>query len=121
MPHFLRAGRRNFRPEKLSAFQLFGRNYDFGFIFAQKTGFMPQLRLIYRRNPPLNFVRAVSTLRLLKCFLMICMVLSKKTFLSLFQYNGQWLRGLVERCRAEGQNLADAVLKTASSSLFVIQ
>ena len=70
MPHFLRAGRRNFRPEKLSAFQLFGRNYDFG--FARKTGFMPQLRLIYMRNPPLNFVWAVSTLRCIKCFLMIC-------------------------------------------------
>ena len=44
MPHFLRAGRRNFLPEKLSAFQLFGRNYDFGFIFAVKTGFMPHLQ-----------------------------------------------------------------------------
>ena len=43
MPHFLRTGRKKFRPEKFSAFQLFGRNYDFGFIFARKTGFMPQL------------------------------------------------------------------------------
>ena len=119
MPHFLRAGRKKFRPEKLSAFQLFGRNYDFGFILARKTGFMPQLRLIYRRNPPLNVVWAVSTLRSIKCFLMICMALSKKVFCLYFSIMANGWEGWLKD--AEGQNLADAVLKTASSSLFVIQ
>ena len=119
MPHFLRAGRKNFRLEKLSAFQLFGRNYDFGFIFARKKCFMPQLRLIYRRNPPLNVVWAVSTLRCIKCFLMICMALSKKVFCLYFSIMANGWEGWLKD--AEGQNLADAVLKTASSSLFVIQ
>ena len=84
-----------------------------------KTGLMPQLRLIYRQNPPLNFVRAVSTLRCIKCFLMICMALSKNVFCLYFSIMANGWEGWLKD--AEGQNLADAVLKTASSSLFVIQ
>ena len=84
-----------------------------------KTDLMPQLRLIYRQNLPLNFERAVSTLRCIKCFLMICMALSKKVFCLYFRIMANGLEGWLKD--AEGQNLADAVLKTASSSLFVIQ
>ena len=84
-----------------------------------KTGLMPQLRLIYRQNPPLNFVRAVSTLRCIKCFLMICMALSKKIVCLYFSIMANGWEGWLKD--EEGQDPADAVLRTASSSFFVIQ
>ena len=55
----------------------------------------------------------------IKCFLMICMALSKNVFCLYFSIMANGWEGWLKD--AEGQNLADAVLKTASSSLFVIQ
>ena len=50
---------------------------------------------------------------------MISMALSKKVFCIYFSIMANGWEGWLKD--AEGQNLADAVLKTASSSLFVIQ
>ena len=50
---------------------------------------------------------------------MICMALSKNVFCLYFSIMANGWEGWLKD--AEGQNLADAVLKTASSSLFVIQ
>ena len=69
--------------------------------------------------PPLNFVRAVSTSRCITCFLMICMALSKKVVCLYFSIMANGWEGWLKD--AEGQDSADAVLRTASSSLFVIQ